>query len=421
MFRGTFTALVTPFRESSIDVSAFEELIEAQINAGITGIVAIGTTGESPTLSGDERAQVIRLAVARANKRCLVLAGTGSNSTHHAIAETRTGKKLGVDAALLVAPYYNKPSQEGLFRHFKAIADGTSLPIMLYNIPGRCSVDILPETVRRLAKECPNIVSIKEASGSVERVSELRRRLPEAFTILSGDDSLTLPFMAVGAAGVVSVASNLFPSEVCALVRACESGDLKSAGKLHRKLLPLFKDLFIEPNPVPVKTALGWRGAISPEVRLPLCEMSEANQARLRKTMEQIAHSEPVVFASNFSVGMNVLFWLARKAAEFLGPDFSAEIIETHHRMEKDAPSGTAKMLAEILKAVRSSEIPIQSIREGDVVGEHSVMFSGPGERLELTHRAASREIFATGALRAAKWVVGKPPKLYSMQDVLGL
>jgi 4-hydroxy-tetrahydrodipicolinate synthase len=286
MFRGTFTALVTPFRDGSIDVSAFEELIEAQVNAGITGVVAIGTTGESPTLGGDERAQVIRLTVAKANKRCLVLAGTGSNSTHHAIAETRTAQKLGVDAALLVAPYYNKPSQEGLFRHFKAIADGTSLPIMLYNIPGRCSVDILPETVARLANECRNVVSIKEASGSVERVSELRRRLPEAFTILSGDDSLTLPFMAVGAAGVVSVASNLFPSEVCALVRTCEAGDLKSAEALHRKLLPLFKDLFIEPNPVPVKTALGWRGAISSEVRLPLCEMSEANQARLRKALE---------------------------------------------------------------------------------------------------------------------------------------
>src|SRR5205809_4521285 len=292
MFRGTFTALVTPFRDSSIDVSAFEELIEAQINAGSTGIVAIGTTGESPTLSGDERAQVIRLAVARANKRCLVLAGTGSNSTHHAIAETRTGEKLGVNAALLIAPYYNKPSQEGLFRHFKTIAQATSLPIMLYNIPGRCSVDILPETVQRLAKNCGNIVSIKEASGSVERVSELRRRLPEAFTILSGDDSLTLPFMAVGAVGVVSVATNLFPSQVCALVRACESGDLKLAEKLHRKLLPLFKDLFIEPNPVPVKTALEWSGAMSGEVRLLLCEMSESNQARLRKTLDEFAQNK---------------------------------------------------------------------------------------------------------------------------------
>jgi len=286
MFRGTFTALVTPFRDGGIDVSALEDLIEKQIAAGITGIVAIGTTGESPTLSHEEREQVIRVTVAKANKRCLVFAGTGSNATQHAIGDTKLAEKLGVDAALLVAPYYNKPSQEGLFRHFKAIADATSLPIMLYNIPGRCGVDIAPETVARLAKECRNIVSIKEASGSVERVGELRRRLPDAFTILSGDDSLTLPFMAVGAVGVVSVASNLFPSEVCALARACESGDLKSAEKLHRKLLPLFKDLFIEPNPVPVKTALGWRGAMSPEVRLPLCEMSEANQGRLRKTLE---------------------------------------------------------------------------------------------------------------------------------------
>jgi 4-hydroxy-tetrahydrodipicolinate synthase len=287
MFRGTFTALVTPFRDRGIDVSAFEQLIETQIAADITGIVAIGTTGESPTLSHEEREQVIRVTVGKANKRCLVIAGTGSNATRHAIADTKLAERLGVDAALLVAPYYNKPSQEGLFRHFKAVADATSLPIMLYNIPGRCSVDIVPETVARLAKECRNIVSIKEASGSVERVGELRRRLPDAFAILSGDDSLTVPFMAVGAAGVVSVASNLFPSEVCALVRACESGDLKSAEKLHTKLLPLFKDLFIEPNPVPVKTALGWRGVVSPEVRLPLCEMSEENQTRLRKTIDE--------------------------------------------------------------------------------------------------------------------------------------
>jgi len=292
MFRGTFTALVTPFLNDGVDDSAFNKLLETQIAAGISGVVAIGTTGESPTLSHEEREQVIRLSVATANKRCLVLAGTGSNATQHAIADTKLAEKLGVDGALLVAPYYNKPSQEGLFRHFKAITDATSLPIMLYNIPGRCGVDISPETVVRLAKECRNIVSIKEASGSVERVSDLRGRLPESFTILSGDDSLTLPFMAVGAAGVVSVASNLFPSQVCALIRACESADLKSAEKLHRKLLPLFKDLFIEPNPVPVKTALGWRGAMSGEVRLPLCEMSEANQARLRKTVEEFEQNK---------------------------------------------------------------------------------------------------------------------------------
>ena len=282
MFRGTFTAVVTPFRNGGIDASAFQTLIETQIAAGITGIVAIGTTGESPTLSHDERQQV----------RCVVIAGTGSNATEHAVADTKMAEKLGIGGALLVAPYYNKPSQEGLFRHFKTIADATSLPIILYNIPGRCSVDINPETVVRLAKECRNIVSIKEASGSVERVSDLRRRLPEAFTILSGDDSLTLPFMSVGAAGVVSVASNLFPAEVCALVRACESGDFKSAATLHRKLLPLFKDLFIEPNPVPVKTALGWRGAMLGEVRLPLCEMTAANQAHLRKTLQEFEQNK---------------------------------------------------------------------------------------------------------------------------------
>src|SRR2546423_9936160 len=286
MFRGTFTALVTPFRNGAIDAAAFEKLIESQIAAGITGIVAVGTTGESPTLSSDEREQVIRLAVTIANKRCKVLAGTGSNSTQHAITDTQTAEKIGVDGALLVAPYYNKPSQEGLFRHFKTIANATSLPFILYNIPGRCGVDIGPDTVVRLATECRNIVSIKEASGSVERISELRGRLPEAFTILSGDDSLTLPFMSVGAVGVVSVASNLLPSEVSALVIAYERGDVVDAEKLHRRLFPLFKDLFIEPNPVPVKTALGWRGAMSSEVRLPLCEMGEANQARLRETLE---------------------------------------------------------------------------------------------------------------------------------------
>src|SRR5437773_10478489 len=287
MFRGTFTALVTPFRDGAIDTSAFEKLIEAQIAAGITGIVAVGTTGESPTVSPEEREQLIRLSVTTANKRCQVLAGTGSNATHHAVRDTKLAEKIGVSGALLVATYYNKPSQEGLFRHFKTIAEATSLPIMLYNIPGRCGVDIGPDTVVRLAKECRNITSIKEASGSVERVSELHARLPESFTILSGDDSLTLPFMSVGAVGVVSVASNIFPAEVCSLVHAYQTGDVKSAKRLHRKMFPLFKDLFIEPNPVPIKTALGWRAAMLSEVRLPLCAVSDSNQTRLRKTLDE--------------------------------------------------------------------------------------------------------------------------------------
>jgi 4-hydroxy-tetrahydrodipicolinate synthase len=288
MFRGTYTALVTPFRDGEIDVAALERLIEEQIAAGVTGVVAVGTTGESPTLSHEERELVIRIAVRTVKKRCQVLAGTGSYSTREAIAATKRAKELGVDAALVVAPYYNKPSQEGLFRHFQAVAQESALPLMLYNIPGRCSVDISAFTVERLATGCSNIVAIKEASGSVDRVSELRARLPNEFVILSGDDSLTLPFMSVGAVGVVSVASNLIPAEVCALVNFYDDDDVKSARKLHRKLLPIFKDLFIEPNPVPIKAALAWRGMMSSEVRLPLCEMTEPNQARLRKTLDSL-------------------------------------------------------------------------------------------------------------------------------------
>ncbi|MEP6937038.1 MAG: 4-hydroxy-tetrahydrodipicolinate synthase [Chthoniobacterales bacterium] len=292
MFHGTFTALVTPFRDGAVDVAAFEQLIKRQIAAGINGLVAVGTTGESPTLLHEEQPEIIRLTVKTANRRCQVLAGTGSNSTRHAIEATQQAEKLGVDGALLVTPYYNKPSQEGLFQHFQAIARETSLPIMLYNIPGRCGVDIAPETVLRLASACRNIVSIKEASGSVERVSELRARLPDSFTILSGDDSLTLPFMAVGAVGVVSVASNLLPAELVALVQAFETRDTKRACDLHRKMFRVFKDLFIEPNPVPVKTALAWRGEMSAEVRLPLCAMTAANEEQLRKTLAEFGESE---------------------------------------------------------------------------------------------------------------------------------
>ncbi len=285
MFRGTYTALVTPFRDGEIDIPAFERLIEGQIAAGITGVVAIGTTGETPTLSHDEREQVIRLTVEIVNGRCQVLAGTGSYSTKEAIAATLAAQKIGVSGALVVSPYYNKPSQEGLFRHFQAIAEATELPIMLYNIPARCGVDINADTVERLASGCDNIVSVKEASGSVDRVDELFARMPESFTILSGDDGLTLPFMAAGAVGVVSVASNLVPVEICALVKALDAGDYKTARRMQRRLAGLFKDLFIGPNPVRVKTALAWRRQMSAEVRLPLCEMSPANEARLRDTL----------------------------------------------------------------------------------------------------------------------------------------
>jgi len=288
MFRGTYTALVTPFKNDELDYEAFARLIDAQIAAGITGIVPVGTTGESPTLSHAERRQVIELAVQSARNRCQVIAGTGSNSTRDAIAHTKEAEEIGVDGALLVAPYYNKPSQEGLFHHFAAIADTTSLKLVLYNIPGRCGVDIAADTVVRLAGSCPNIVAIKEASGSVDRVSELVGRLPDGFTVLSGDDSLTLPFLAVGAVGVVSVASNLFPAEVAQMVRLFLEGKAEEARQLHRKFFALFKDIFIEPNPVPAKTILAWRGVISAECRLPLVGMSEANSARLRQTLDAL-------------------------------------------------------------------------------------------------------------------------------------
>src|SRR3989440_7502317 len=248
MFRGTFTALVTPFREGAIDFTALQNLIESQIAAGIDGIIAVGTTGESPTLTHDERKEVIRFSIQTANKRCLVLAGTGSYSTREAISATEQAEKMGVDGALVVAPYYNKPTQEGLFRHFQAIAKATSLRIMLYNIPGRCGVDIGAETVARIQSDCANVVSIKEASGSVDRVSELRARMPEEFTILSGDDGLTLPFMAVGGVGGVGGGSDLLPGGVCQVVGAFRSGGMENAEGQHPRLRWLCKGLCFVPD-----------------------------------------------------------------------------------------------------------------------------------------------------------------------------
>ena len=287
-FAGTHTALVTPFRNGRFDADAFRMLIEEQIAGGITGIVPVGTTGESPTLDHEEHNEVIRTAIEAAAGRCLVTAGTGSNATSEAVALTVEAERLGADAALLVAPYYNKPSQEGLYRHFRAISESVKIPLVLYSIPGRCGIEIGVETVARLARDCPNIRSIKEAGGSVERVSQLRATLPDNFEILSGDDSLTIPFLAVGAVGVISVASNLLPAGISQMVRLWLDGDTAGALALHRKFYALFKDLFIEPNPVPVKFGLSLRGIMSDEVRLPLCEMSEANAIRVRKTLEAL-------------------------------------------------------------------------------------------------------------------------------------
>jgi len=288
MFAGTHTALVTPFQNDHVDEAAFGRLIEEQIAGGVTGIVPVGTTGESPTLDHAEHMRVIELGVKHAQGRALVIGGTGSNSTREAVAMTVEAEKLGCDAALLVAPYYNKPSPEGLYRHFAKIAEATRLPLVLYSIPSRCGIEIGVETTLRLAQDFPNVVAIKEAGGSVERVSQLRAALPAAFEILSGDDSLTLPFISAGAVGVISVASNLIPRQVSDLVRAALAGDFAEARRLHFHWYPLFKDLFIEPNPVPTKHVFSLLGKFSSEVRLPLCEMSAPNAAKLEVTLRKL-------------------------------------------------------------------------------------------------------------------------------------
>jgi 4-hydroxy-tetrahydrodipicolinate synthase len=288
-FKGTYTALVTPFRNGQVDEEAFCALIEQQIAGEVDGIVPAGTTGESPTLDHAEHARVIELAVTAARGRVRVLAGTGSNSTAEAIAMTREAERAGADGALLVTPYYNKPSQEGLFRHYRAIAQATALPLVLYSVPARCVIEVAVETAVRLAAACPNIVSIKEAGGSVDRVSQLRAALPPEFTILSGCDELNLPFLAAGANGVISVASNLIPAQISRLVGAFASGKMDVAMALHAEFYALCKDLFLEPSPAPVKAAMHLAALLpSPEVRLPLCEMSEAGLARLRGTLARL-------------------------------------------------------------------------------------------------------------------------------------
>jgi 4-hydroxy-tetrahydrodipicolinate synthase len=286
MFRGTYTAIVTPFKDGKVDEPSLERLIKAQIKGGVDGIVPVGTTGESPTLSFEEHIAVVERSVELAGGKVQVMAGTGANSTDEAIYLTKAAEHAGADASLQVAPYYNKPGQEGLFQHFRAIAKNTKLPIVLYSIPGRCGVEIAVETVDRLARECSNIVGIKEAGGAPDRVSQLRATLGPKFSILSGDDSLTLPFMSVGADGVVSVASNIAPKEVSQMVKAFADGNARAALKMHARLFPLFRNLFIETNPVPIKAALAMRGIIKEEYRLPLVSMQSRNREVLQRTLE---------------------------------------------------------------------------------------------------------------------------------------
>lgn len=286
MFTGTYTAIVTPFRNGKIDDAALETLINAQIKGGVNGIVPVGTTGESPTVNFEEHIHLVNLSVRFAKKKLKVMAGTGGNATEEAIYLTQQAERCGADISLQVAPYYNKPTQEGLFQHFRAIARATKLPIILYSIPGRCGVDISIDTTVRLAKECKNIVGMKEAGGTPDRVSQLRAALGANFSIFSGDDSLTLPFMSVGANGVISVASNIIPREVSQMVNAFAAGKTAAALKIHHKYYPLFKDLFVETNPIPVKAALAMLGRIEEEYRLPLVPMGAKNREALRASMK---------------------------------------------------------------------------------------------------------------------------------------
>ena len=286
MFTGTYTAIVTPFKNGKLDEAALERVIKLQIKGGVDGIVPVGTTGESPTLDYEEHIRVIELAVKFAAGKVKVLAGTGGNSTSEAMLLTKAAEEAGADGSLQVAPYYNKPTQEGLFQHFHAIARATRLPLVLYSIPGRCGIEISVDTVNRLAHDSVNIVGIKEAGGNADRVSQLRAVLGPKFNILSGDDSLTLPFMSVGADGVISVASNIIPKEVSHMVRAFAMGKPDIALKLHGKFYPIFKDLFIETNPVPVKAALAMMGVIEESYRLPLVPMASKNREALKKTLK---------------------------------------------------------------------------------------------------------------------------------------
>ena len=286
MFRGSIVAIVTPFENGKIDEGKLRQLIDFQIKNGTRGIVPCGTTGESATLNFDEHEKVIQITIDQVNKRVPVIAGTGSNSTQEAVALTKQAASAGADASLQVSPYYNRPSQKGLYEHFKAIAQSVKIPIILYNIAGRTGVNIEPETIAKLATDCKNIVAVKEASGSLDQMSRIKQLCPKEFELISGDDSLTLPVLSIGGSGIISVVANLVPREVADLVLAFENKDIIKAKQLHYKLLPLIKAVFLETNPVPVKTAMGLLGMCAPDLRLPLCSMSEDNLAKLKKALK---------------------------------------------------------------------------------------------------------------------------------------
>ena len=285
MFEGSCVALVTPFKDGLVDDKKLAELVEFQIAGGTAAIVPCGTTGESATLSHKEHNEVVEKVISFARKRVKVIAGTGSNSTREAIELTRHAQAAGADGALLITPYYNRPTQRGLVEHFRAIARAVDLPLGRYNVPSRTGVNMLPPAIIELARSEKNIVGVKEASGSVDQTTEIIEALPETFTVLSGDDSLTLPLMAVGARGVISVLANLIPKDVAALCAAWKKGDAAEARRLHLKMYPLARAMFTETNPIPVKTAMGWLELCSAEMRLPLVAMEKANAEKVETAL----------------------------------------------------------------------------------------------------------------------------------------
>lgn len=286
-FKGSIVAIATPFKEGGVDESTLKELVEFQIKNGTSGIVPCGTTGESPTLSTAEHERVIEICIKAANKRVPIIAGTGSNSTDEAVSLTKHAADAGANGVLVVSPYYNRPTQKGLYLHFKEIADSVDIPIILYNIAGRTAVNIEPTTIAELAKDCKNIIGVKEASGSLDQMSTVRHLCPDDFLLFSGDDALTLPVMSIGGVGVISVVANIVPGPVAQLVETCAKGNFKKAQTLHYKLLPLVKAMFLETNPIPVKTAMELMDLCSAELRLPLCAMSDENLAKLKKALRE--------------------------------------------------------------------------------------------------------------------------------------
>jgi len=291
MFRGSIVAIVTPFsasggKELVVDEQKLRDLIEFHIKNGTSGIVPCGTTGESATLSFEEHGRVIEITIEQVKKRIPVIAGTGSNSTQEAIMLTRHAAKAGADASLQVSPYYNRPTQKGLYEHFKAVAESVNIPIILYNIASRTGVNIEPETIAKLAHDCETIVGVKEASGNLDQMSRIKQLCGQNFDLISGDDSLTLPILSVGGTGVISVVANIVPKDVANLVAEFEKGNLKKTQEIHYKLLPLIKAVFLETNPIPVKTAMGLLGMCEPDLRLPMCAMLPENLEKLKKVLK---------------------------------------------------------------------------------------------------------------------------------------